>query len=269
MNLLKIVRDDVFAQRQLLEAYERALLKLPEGRLCYKVVNRKVRYYVWDPKKKRQVYIKKKDINLVYQLKYRRVLEEAIKTILTNLTIQEKFLQKYQDYDPLSCQLRLGKVYQDIPEKFFLMPRKVILAEGYKSSYRSEDLIQTSSFGMKFRSKSETLIAELLHASNIPFEYEKTLILEDEYGEKQYYKPDFTIILPDGRRIFWEHFGRMDLPAYRQKNFKRLAVYHYNDIYPPKNLIITMDSKSGGIDIDAIQNIITNQLLPLFQGKQT
>lgn len=62
---------------------------------------------------------------------------------------------------------------------------------------------------------------------------------------------------------------RDDVFAQRQKNFKRLAVYHYNDIYPPKNLIITMDSKSGGIDIDAIQNIITNQLLPLFQGKQT
>lgn len=267
MNLQQIICDDLLTQKQLLEAYERALAKLPEGRLCYKVVNGHVRYYVWDRKEKRQIYIKKKDMNLVYQLKYRRVLEEAMQTILTNLKVQEKFLQKYQPYDPLSCQLRLGKVYQDIPEKFFLMPRKVILKEGYKSTYRSEDLIQTSSFGMKFRSKSETLIAELLHAANIPFTYEETLVLEDEYGEKHYYKPDFTIILPDGRRIIWEHFGRMDLPDYRQKNFKRLAVYHYNDIYPPKNLIITMDSKSGGIDIDAIQNIISQQLLPLFQGK--
>ena len=105
-----------------------------------------------------------------------------------------------------------------------------------------------------------------MHAAGIPFTYEAQLILEDEYGEKHYYRPDFTIILPDGRRIIWEHFGRMDLPDYRKKNFKRLAVYHYNDIYPPKNLIVTMDSKSGGIDVDAIQSIITNQLLPLFRA---
>jgi tetratricopeptide (TPR) repeat protein len=88
---------------------------------------------------------------------------------------------------------------------------------------------------------------------------------EDEFGEKYYYKPDFTFTLPDGRTIYWEHMGRMDLPGYRTKNFKKLSVYHFNDIYPPKNLIITMESKEGGIDVDAIQYIITRQLLPLFQ----
>jgi len=69
MDLLRIINEDVLVQKQLLQAYRRALEKLPEGRLCYKVVKGKVRYYIWDRAKKRQVYIKKKDVDLVYQLK--------------------------------------------------------------------------------------------------------------------------------------------------------------------------------------------------------
>ena len=255
----------MIAQQRLLKTYKDILKKLPEGRLCYKVVNGRVRYYTWDKERKCQVYIKKKDADLVYQLKYRRIVEEAIRTIEQNLKAQERLIVNYQEYDPQSCQMRLGKVYQDMPEKFYHMPRKAVLVEGYQNNYRTEDLIQSSSFGMKFRTKSEALIAELLHSAGVPFTYEAKLVLVDEFGEKHYYKPDFTFILPDGRRIIWEHFGRMDLPEYRQKNFKKLAIYHYNNIYPPKNLIITMESKDGGIDVDAIQYIISHQLLPLFQ----
>lgn len=256
----------MLAEKRLLEAYRKALSRLPEGRLCFKLIDGKARYFKWDKKKRKQVYIKNADSDLVYQLKYRRILEEAIQTIEQNLIVQEKLLSKYQEYDPQSCQTRLGKVYQDMPEKFYRMPRKVTLVEGRQPSHHSENLIQISSFGLKFRSKSEALIAELLHNAGIPFKYEEKLVLEDAYGEKHYYKPDFTFILPDGRRIIWEHFGRMDLPDYRQKNFKKLAIYHQNGIYPPKNLIITMESKEGGIDVDAILNVIHNQLLPLFQS---
>lgn len=265
MNLLRIVKEDMLTQKRLLQVYQKALARLPKGRLCFKLIEGKPRYFKWDEKQKKQIYIRKQDEDLVYELKYRRILEEAIQTIEQNLKVQEKLIQKYQAYDPQSCQARLGKVYQDLPEKFYRMPRQATLVEGHQKIYRPEDLKQVSSFGMKFRTKSEALIAELLHTAGIPFAYEAKLVLEDEFGEKYYYKPDFTFTLPDGRTIYWEHMGRMDLPGYRTKNFKKLSVYHFNDIYPPKNLIITMESKEGGIDVDAIQYIITRQLLPLFQ----
>lgn len=265
MNILKLLKEDMATQKRLLQVYQKALARLPKGRLCFKLIDGKPRYFKWDEQLKKQVYIRKQDENLVYALKYRRILQEVIHTIEQNLKAEEKLLLKYQPYDPQSCQTRLGKVYQDLPEKFYRMPKQVTLVEGYQNNYRTDELKHVSSFGMKFRSKLEVLIAELLHNAGVPFTYEAKLILEDEFGETHYYKPDFTFILPDGRRIIWEHFGRMDLPEYRKKNFKRLAIYHYNDIYPPKNLIITMESKDGGIDIDAIQAIIDNQLLPLFQ----
>jgi len=264
MDFYRELRKDVELQEELCLTFKQAIKRLPEGRLYYKIMKGRIRYFRWDKKDKRQIYIRKKEQDMVFKLKYRRILEESVKTMEENLLLQKKLLQCYEAYDPLSCQKRLGKVYQDIPEEFFKLPKKEIQRKSYQNTIFSENLIHTTSFGMVFRSKSEALIAELLYRAGIPFTYETRLILMDEYGEKQYYYPDFTIILPNGETVYWEHCGRMDLSDYRQKIFKKLAVYHYNNIYPPKNLILTMDSKSGGIDIDCIQQIITQQLLPLF-----
>ena len=89
-------------------------------------------------------------------------------------------------------------------------------------------------------------------------------ILFDENGDRVIFYPDFKIPLPDGRIIYHEHFGRMDLPEYREKNYKKLSIYHHNNILPPNNLIITMDDKKGGLDISGITQIIESQVLPFF-----
>ena len=265
MDLLKIVREDMRQQQYLLQIYKDACRILPRGRLRYRLMEGVVRYFTTDPNTNKEIYIKKKDMNKVYQLKYRRVLEEAIASIENNLALQRDFLEKYKTYDPAACQSRLGKAYQDAPEVLHQMGGRRQKRESYQNNYRREDLIHTTSFGMMFRSKSEAMIAEMLHKAGIPFFYESKLVLHDEWGEPHYYYPDFTIVLPDGRVIYWEHFGRMDSSEYRDKNYKKLAVYHFNDIYPPSNLIITMESRKGGMDAAAVHQIIQKQLLPHFQ----
>lgn len=268
MDYWKITKRDIETQKKLLKSYYRELETLPEGKLHCKMINGTLRYYRWDKKHKVQKYIRKKDAQLINDLKHRRVLEEAVKAMETNLKLQEKILEKYRAYDPHSCQDRLGTVYQDLPEKLYGQEKNkdaFFVYRGPKSNYRSDERIHKSTMGISFRSKSEALIAELLYKSGIPFIYEETLTLYDEYGERHRYKPDFKIVLPDGRVIYWEHFGRMDLAEYREKNFKRLTIYHYNNIMPPNNLIITMDDKRGGLDISAIMHIIETQLLPFFQ----
>lgn len=265
MGLLRLIKEDMATQRHLLQIYRKAMKTLPEGKLHYRLMDGVPRYFKLDPKTKREIYIKKKDMDYVYELKYRRVLEEAIQTMEHNLTIQEKFLNKYKPYDPLSCQNRVGKAYQDAPELLHQHQGKHQKRESYQNNFYREELIHKTSFGMLFRSKSEALIAELLYKAGIPFYYEARLVLYDEWGEKHFYYPDFTIELPDGRIIYWEHFGRMDSSDYRDKNYQKLSVYHYNNIFPPNNLIITMESRKGGIDVNAIQHIINHQLLPYFQ----
>jgi len=265
MDLLKLIQDDIQEQKYLMNIYTDALAQLPEGRLRYRLMKGVPRYFTWDSNKEKEIYKKKKDMPMVYQLKYRRMLEEAVRTIEQNLTIEELFLKKYQPYDPTSCQSRLGKAYQDAPEVLHQMKGKHKKRENYQNNLYREELIHETSFGMMFRSKSEALIAEMLHKAGIPFFYESRLVLRDEWGEKHYFYPDFTIVLPDGRVIYWEHFGRMDSSSYREKNYNRLSVYHHNGIYPPDNLIITMESRKGGINVNAIHQIINHQLLPLFQ----
>lgn len=265
MNLFEIMREDMREEQYLLQIYRNALRTLPKGRLRYRLMEGTVRYFTTDPDTKKEVYIKKKDMGKVHQLKYRRLLEEAIKTIERNLSLQTDFLKKYKSYDPAACQSRLGKAYQDAPELLHQMGGRRQKKESYQNHYRREDLIHKTSFDMYFRSKSEAMIAELLHEAGIPFFYESRLVLYDEMGEKHYYYPDFTIVLPDGRVIYWEHWGRMDSSEYREKNYKKLTVYHCNNIYPPTNLIVTMESRKGGIDAAAIHHIIQHQLLPYFQ----
>ncbi|MFQ8777759.1 MAG: hypothetical protein ACLR78_10425 [Roseburia sp.] len=60
------------------------------------------------------------------------------------------------------------------------------------------------------RSKSEAMIAMLLHLNAIPYRYECALSL----GGVTLF-PDFTIRHPvTGVLYYWEHFGLMDDPAY-------------------------------------------------------
>lgn len=265
MRLLQMLKEDIKTQHHLLEIYRKTLLTLPKGTLRYRIMKGHVRYFRYNPVTRKVTYLRESDRELVLSLKQRRLLEEAIRTMERNLHTEEKLLKIYQAYDPISCQTRLGKVYQDAPELFHEKNGKHTKKESYQNPYRKEDLIHKTSFGMLCRSKSEAMIADLLYKAGIPFYYEARLVLYDEWGEKHVYYPDFTIELPDGSVMYWEHFGRMDLPDYRQKNFKRIANYHYNDIYPPNNLIITMESRKGGIDANAILRIIEHQILPFFQ----
>lgn len=270
MSYLSITEEDMRVQKTLLYVYNSALETLPEGRLHCKQKKNTLQYYRWDETHKKQIYIPQKDHDLVFELKYRRMLEEAIATIKSNLQVQESVLKKYKAYDPAALMRRLGNTYQDMPLLLYrpeLQEPNRDGLENYQLKKWENERKQRSSFGMKFRSKSEAVIAELIHAAGIPFFSEPKLILKDEYGKAKTVYPDFVFQPPHRETLYWEHFGRMDSQQYRSDNFEKLSLYHYNDILPPNNLIITMDSKDGGLDIAAINRIITGQLMPMFYDK--
>ena len=86
------------------------------------------------------------------------------------------------------------------------------------------------------------LIAEALYAVGLVFWYERRLeivVCDDGKYYTEIIFPDFTIMLPDGTLIYWEHFGMMENPKYQEDNYRRLQKYLSNGIYPPKNLIMT------------------------------
>ncbi len=123
--------------------------------------------------------------------------------------------------------------------------------------FLEEGLIHKTQRGESVRSKSEVIIANMLYAQGIDYEYEVPLIASD--GSIRY--PDFTIEDAEtGRTYYWEHLGLLSQPAYRKRWENKKVWYRSQGILEfdedsdgPHALITTMDDPQGGIDSGAIE----------------
>lgn len=126
-------------------------------------------------------------------------------------------------------------------------------------AFLEERLIHNTSRGEAVRSKSEVIIANLLHEKNIQYHYEQPLELG---GVTKY--PDFTIEDDDtGITYYWEHCGLLHDPSYKRRWTEKLAWYKANNILPKEEgggaagtLVVTHDRADGGIDSAAIAKLI-------------
>ncbi len=75
--------------------------------------------------------------------------------------------------------------------------------------------------GDKVRSKSEVIIANTLHANKVKYEYEKKLY----YNKDSWIEPDFTITMPDGTEVYWEHLGMIGSEEYDKTWLRKLDIY--------------------------------------------
>jgi exodeoxyribonuclease V alpha subunit len=94
------------------------------------------------------------------------------------------------------------------------------------------------------RSKSEVIIANLLHDRNISFRYEVKLIASDG----TMYLPDFTIPWR-GETWYWEHVGMLYKPSYA-KRWDRKKVWYKRHF--PGRLLVTYESATLSRDSETI-----------------
>ncbi|WP_444934145.1 ATP-dependent DNA helicase [Microbulbifer sp. JTAC008] len=104
-----------------------------------------------------------------------------------------------------------------------------------KSSWYEAGKIHRALTGDMVRSKSEVIIANILHDRDISFWYEKPLRAPDG----TMYLPDFTI-MHRGEEYYWEHLGLMDLPEYQQAWSEKEAWYHKHF---PGRLVTSQEGK--------------------------
>ena len=103
-----------------------------------------------------------------------------------------------------------------------------------------------------YRSKTEADIAFLLTKYQIASRYEEVRTIN---GIE--YPIDFTTRHPvTGKMIFWEHFGKMDDPAYTKKIGPKLLDYESAGIFPDINLILTFESKRFPMNSNQLDEII-------------
>ena len=102
--------------------------------------------------------------------------------------------------------------------------------------------------GDMLRSKSEVIIANLLHEREIPFRYEEPLFA----GDGTLRLPDFTVTWR-GQTFFWEHLGRLDLTEYAKGWSEKRAWY---ERWFPGQLLTTEEgpqlSKTAATVIDKL-----------------
>jgi hypothetical protein len=132
------------------------------------------------------------------------------------------------------------------------------LVETRTGKFLERGLIHTTSGGDIVRSKSEALIAELLHARKIDYAYERKLTFDD--GSFRY--PDFTIEDDDlGRTIYWEHLGMLNDSVYAERWEAKRQWYADHGVvkYPEPGaqvLVSTEDDAVGGINTAEIAALI-------------
>ncbi len=287
MDIVRLIQDEIEYEKNLLsritsdEYYDAALYNVKRQ----KRNTSELRYRIHGNEQRK--YIRSDDIFMLRKLYDSRINRETSDILKHNIDILSNASDLLKPYDAESIRVILPEAYSlaydkirqaDITSPSDSDPLSLILSgKPYQSenSIKPESLIHRSTSGIYVRSKNELLIADALSYNGFRFFYEKALNLMvrsisetgREYFTKKTFYPDFTILIPesDGKSfdyVYWEHDGMMDITKYRDYNTSKIGIYADNNIYIPKNLIITMDSETVPFDTSLIQGIIDGLLKP-------
>ncbi|MGN0342680.1 MAG: hypothetical protein ACI4DO_07795 [Roseburia sp.] len=113
----------------------------------------------------------------------------------------------------------------------------------------------------RVRSKSELIIADELYRYQVPYRYEKPLILQD-WGKSVIFRPDFTVMNNKSGKIYvWEHLGMLDNPEYVEKNIRKLDIYERNGFLLGENLLMSHETSKVPLNRIVLDSYIENYLL--------
>ena len=119
-----------------------------------------------------------------------------------------------------------------------------------------ETLIHRTRQGVAVRSKSEVVVADILDALAISYNYEEPLYSRSD--QKDFRLPDFTVSF-EGDVYYWEHLGMLSNSIYREAWERKLKWYKdngYND-----RLITSKDGPDGSIDAAQIEKTARKRIL--------
>lgn len=198
------------------------------------------------------------EFNIVFLILPRSPLMLTRELIYTALTRQRQKVIVLHQGDATELQ-RLSSEHHSATAmrltNLFKAPNPVQV-RGLKDKFLEERLIHITSRGEAVRSKSEVIIANMLHAKGLEYHYEAPLEID---GVTKY--PDFTIEDDDtGITYYWEHCGMLHDPGYRKRWEEKKLWYAANGILeeggPNGRLVITRDLSNGSFNSEAIASLI-------------
>lgn len=189
-------------------------------------------------------------------------LEKLKEAVENDIELLSYVLSRYSETGFEALLQQMPEKYRSFKPELYLKKwnptgRKLWENQTFESNpFQPENKLHLTSKGLKVRSKSEVLLAEILYEEGIPFRYEMALQIDN----KKYY-PDFTCKIPNGKIIYIEHCGLTNDSDYMRHHKKKLADYENVGIVPWKNLIVTYDDEDGKINMAAVRAEITAKLL--------
>ena len=275
LGFFNALKKDMQLEEKLLKEYKDLLAKAPSGSLvCYRK-NGKVYYRhvlsAGDPDSGRLLTTQRNlrpsaspaDARLLTALAEKAYARRMVRTLKHNLLLQKKLAESYQSYRFEKIRDQLGKAYQEValqsPLGFHADLTREIAekqANASKHAVHPENLTQPTLAGFKVRSKSETIISNLMTERGILFVYEEPLRLYVPGEGWLTLHPDFVIYLPDGSIVVWEHLGLLQDEAYLAAFAKKLQLYHKAGFAVGSTLYLTSDTASGRLDMDAVLHVI-------------
>jgi hypothetical protein len=213
-------------------------------------------YYLRQNDDKTGIYIRKEKLGKVKCLAQIEYCEKLEQLLTKNLVGLEK-LKDLIENDPFTCvekKMSPGKYALVNPVYYndsqFIT--KWIEQEYIKMEFREDAPEFYTRQGLRVRSKSEVIIADMLDEMDIPFLYEKPLKL----GTWTIH-PDFTLMdIKNRREIYWEHFGMMDDMDYRNDAFLKMRRYEECGFYQCDSLIWTFETGKHPLNTKALRRMI-------------
>jgi len=232
--------------------------KVPsEARLHAGKHGKAYQYYIrWNGAKRGREYMSKEKMDEAKDLAQVEYLEKLLKKIQKDIKCFE-YVQETWSGNPFEWveeNMSRGKYALVSPvycnDSCYIQEWKNQLYEKLRFKEDSPEFYTRQ--GLRVRSKSEVIIADILDEMQIPFLYEKPLKLKSMTVH-----PDFTLLdIHNREEIYWEHFGMMDDADYRNNAFGKMRKYEESGIYQQDRLIWTFETGKYTLNTRDLRSMI-------------
>ncbi|MGN0427366.1 MAG: hypothetical protein ACI4F0_06165 [Agathobacter sp.] len=252
--------------KQILEQAQKMVKTLPDKKLRITKQGNSIQFYVRDKatedKNHNGKYLKVSERSLANRIAQRDYAKNIVKVVEKQLKLIQNILTQYDENEIHLQYERLSDIRKKLVKPLTMSSEEYVkmweAAEYENWNQYEENLLFQTNKGELVRSKSEKILADKFGIMNVPYLYEKPLVL----GKNVVLHPDFTLLNVERRtEYYWEHFGMMEQEDYCKKALQKLELYAMNGIFPGKNLIITMESKTNPLNMQVVEKQIEEFLL--------
>ncbi len=246
-QMISIIQEELEIKQQEITRLTKELQSAPAGKLLVSRNKNSIQFYQRIGKgEKGRLYLSKKEEATICRLAQKRYEENLLAREEENFYILSQVLSLLRKIsDPSEAFSKTPTTLQPYIKPIHLTPVDYIqqwLIDTTdlpsNADFHPESRIYATESGEKVRSKSEMAIANLLRAMQLPYQYEKPLLLN---GKILY--PDFTILdIATQTEVYYEHFGLMDQEEYRTAALLKIERYEKAGLTPGKQFLFSFES---------------------------